>query len=301
MNSKLYNLFQNNKKFIYIYSIILSVIVISLLVLSLLGNIERTAYLSEFHQVSNNNYDCKINYYGNKVFRHSDIYGVYPYFKQETEYEIIEENLGRPFISLISDKDLKENDKIDVQYKLKLKLPLIMYILAFLIIIPLIYFKCIKKSYVILILINTSLYYIILLFILPLFSLINLKFSAHDILFTNLFVIIAYILFNNKLLPTSLFILVNIFSFFIIEPIALTYQNTILLITDIPILYSTLLEVISLGLKIITITVTFIYFAIIIYLLVLMIMNLMKMNRKKSIVLISLILISAYFIFFFIF
>ena len=55
MNSKLYNLFQNNKKFIYIYSIILSVIVISLLVLYLLGNIERTAYLSEFHQVSNNN------------------------------------------------------------------------------------------------------------------------------------------------------------------------------------------------------------------------------------------------------
>ena len=298
MNSKLYNLFQNNKKFIYIYSIIFSVIVISLLVLYLLGNIERTAYLSEFHQVSNNNYHCKINYYGNKIFRHSDIYGVYPYFKQETEYEIIEENLGRPFISLISDKDLKENDKIDVQYKLKLKLTLIMYVLAFLIIIPLIYFKCIKKSYIILILINTALYYIILLFILPLFSLINLKFSAHDILFTNLFVIIAYILFNNKLLPTSLFILVNIFSFFIIEPIALTYQNTILLITDIPILYSTLLEVISLGLKIITITVTFIYFAIIIYLLVLMIMNLMKMNRKKSIVLISLILISAYFIFF---
>ncbi|WP_300370088.1 hypothetical protein [Brachyspira sp.] len=299
MNEKIHNLIQKNKKFFYIYIITILIVSITLLSLYSLGRIERTGYLSNFSKILDNYYSCRINYYGNKVFRNSDIYGVYPYFKYDNNYLFKQgDDKGTPLGSLVSTKELKEDDKVDVQYKLKLKLPFIMYILAFLILIPLIYFKYIKKDYIILILINTSLYYFILLFILPLFSLINLKFSISDIVFSNLFVIIAYVIFNNKILPISLFILVNIFSFFIIEPMALTFQNTVLLITDIAILYSTLLEVLSVGLKTIIIITTFIYFAVIIYLLVLMSINLIKMNRKKSLLLVCFVFLSCYFIFF---
>lgn len=134
----MHSFFPKNKKFIIIYSIVISVILVSLIVLSLLGNIERTGYLSEFDKILDNYYNCKINYYNNKIFRHSDIYGVYPYFKNQTRniFTAKDDN-GTPFATLSSDNnELKPDDKIDIQYKLKLKKKCYYIIYIILIYIP---------------------------------------------------------------------------------------------------------------------------------------------------------------------
>ena len=68
----MHSFFQKNKKFIIVYSIVVFVIALALITLSLLGNIEREGYLSEF-SYNGYVYSFKINYY-DKIFKNSDIY-----------------------------------------------------------------------------------------------------------------------------------------------------------------------------------------------------------------------------------
>ncbi|WP_300484960.1 hypothetical protein [uncultured Brachyspira sp.] len=113
-----------------------------------------------------------------------------------------------------------------------------------------------------------------------------------------IFLMTAFNLLNKKLLYTLLFEIINVFSFFIIEPLALTFQNKILIPADIPYLYPSLLAVLSNNMKIITIIITIIYFSIIILLIILSIYNLIKMKRSTSVIIILSICIFTFAIFF---
>ncbi|MEI0794665.1 hypothetical protein R4L75_01875 [Brachyspira pilosicoli] len=303
MLNKIKNLILTNKKFSIVYFTLILLIFLSLCILSILGNIERTGYLSNFEKSFDdyNYYFCKMNYYNEKVFRHSDIFGVYPYFNHDTEYILNSiDNKGTPFSRLISYDNLKYDDKIDIQYKLRVKTKLIIYALVFIFILPLLYFYIINyyKDYLLLLLINYAIYFSIIYIILPKFSLPQFRFNFADFLITYISTVIAYKLLNKNKLLTAIFIIFQSFSLFIIEPMAITFQNTILLFNDMPNLYPTLINVLSLPMKIVTITATIIYFSAMLLLITAFIYNIKRFRKKTIIFIIISISISSYIIFF---
>ncbi|MEI0700659.1 hypothetical protein [Brachyspira intermedia] len=140
-----------NKKTLF-FIIPLPFIAILLIIFSALGNINRTGYLNEIKLIENNTYLFRVNYYS-KVFRNSDIYGVYLDIEKIIKdnnfiKEIKMQKDGDPFGTLITTKAIDTNKKIDnIQYILKLKNTIYLYalILYILIIIFLKFFEKIKN------------------------------------------------------------------------------------------------------------------------------------------------------------
>ena len=85
-------------------------------------------YLLTNDNITNYVYDFKIGYY-DKVFKHSDIYGVYPDLSNLPEYikNIEMGHKGSPFGSFISDRIINEEKIENIEYILKIKLKLIIY------------------------------------------------------------------------------------------------------------------------------------------------------------------------------
>ena len=150
------------------------IFIILILILFILGNIERKGYLSDISintdatlklnnidientkkffsiedqldyslltnyiftnsNISRYSYNFRIRYYS-KVFRNSDIYGVYIDTNKAIEdnsfiKEMIFGEEGSPFGVLTSTKELKQGDKIDnIYYKLKLKIYVLLFFL----------------------------------------------------------------------------------------------------------------------------------------------------------------------------
>ena len=119
------------RKIIYLSLSIL--LLATLIVLQILGAKERVGYLSDFKIIekskSNYIYDFRIRYY-DKVFRNSDIYGVYLITNNLPEYitKIKMNELGSPFGSFVSTKIIAE-EKIDINYILRLKITLVYIII----------------------------------------------------------------------------------------------------------------------------------------------------------------------------
>ena len=104
----------------------------TLITLHILGSKERVGYLSDFEIIegskSNYIYNFRIRYY-DKVFRNSDIYGVYLITNSLPEYikEIKMNELGSPFGIIISDKIIEEEKIDNIKYILRLKNSLIIF------------------------------------------------------------------------------------------------------------------------------------------------------------------------------
>ena len=98
----------------------------TLITFHILGSKERVGYLSDFEIIEGNKsnyiYNFRIRYY-DKVFRNSDIYGVYLITNSLPEYikEIKMKELGSPFGIIISDKIIKEEKIDNIKYILRLK------------------------------------------------------------------------------------------------------------------------------------------------------------------------------------
>ena len=114
------------KKLFIIIGSITSIIIIAIIILSILGAKERTGYLTEFKlkESSDNtySYNMRIRSY-DKVFRNSDIYGIYPDDDALPEYiiSISWDNSGSPFGNLVSNKEIVD-EKIDgISYTLKVR------------------------------------------------------------------------------------------------------------------------------------------------------------------------------------
>ncbi|WP_288694860.1 hypothetical protein [uncultured Brachyspira sp.] len=184
---------KNNKLFITIYSIFVIIVFISVLLLNILGKKERIGYLSEFKlnidetlqingldieetkklfdlndkldvssitnyiftnsAITNYSYDFRIKYYS-KVFRNSDIYGVYINLdnilnNNDFVKKIKIGEYGSPFGNLESTKNIENQEINNVIYTLKIK-PLINVLLIFLVLgllISIIYLK--NESFII--------------------------------------------------------------------------------------------------------------------------------------------------------
>ena len=147
------------------------------------------------------------------------------------------------------------------------------------------------KAYILFLILNSLLYILVTKLIMPSCSMMKLQFNIYDFLYTYMFTMIAYNLLeyypiiknkNIKMILTVSFCVISIFSFFVIESISLTVLNMVILFSDIPNLYASLITVLPIHLKIITITVSIIYFAVIILLIALFIYNIYKMFKEKS-------------------
>ena len=127
---------KNKKLFLKIYIPFVIITIITLIVLQILGSKNRIGYLTDFslvvdktmklnnsENITNYVYHFRIRYY-DKVFRHNDIYGVYPDLSNLPDFvkEIKMDYDGSPFGIFISDKKIIEEDKIDnINYTLKIK------------------------------------------------------------------------------------------------------------------------------------------------------------------------------------
>ena len=302
-----------NKKFIITYSILISLIFLSLCILFVLGNAQRTGYLSSFKKVSENNYNCKMNYYNNKFFKNNKIFIVYPYFNYDTDYVFNQKNTS---YKLTSSNNLEFDDKIDIQYKLKLKKEVFIFFIFIILIFPIIYLYIIPniinnyKIYILLLIIHILLYFSITKLILPLSSMLKLQTNIYDILYSYLFIIISYNLLyylpsflhikNYRIIFTIIFCIITNFSFFVIEIIALSVLDMVVLFSDMPNLYSSLITVLPIQMKIITILSSIIYFSSILLLLFLFIYNLYRMFKIKklnAIMMMLLIIVISYALF----
>ncbi|KLI18548.1 hypothetical protein GQX62_04150 [Brachyspira hyodysenteriae] len=114
------------KVLISIYICILVLGFISLIVFSILGGKERIGYLNNLllTNIINNSYEYTftIRYY-DKVFRNSDIYGVYIVEDSLPDYikNINYKSKGSPFGTLVSAKKIKEEKIDNIKYRLKVK------------------------------------------------------------------------------------------------------------------------------------------------------------------------------------
>ena len=115
--------------------ILISSFILIIIIAAFLGRIDRYGYISNFNLISSNNseykYNFKIKYYS-KIFKNSDIYGVYPYLDNMPEYISyiqMDDRSGTPFGTLISFKELKYDDKIDnIKYYLMLHFNIFYYL-----------------------------------------------------------------------------------------------------------------------------------------------------------------------------
>ena len=141
------------------YGIGIVLIIIIIILMSLMANIERQGYLSEFDLVEiyndNNIYDARIKY-NSSIFRNSDIFSVYVNTnKLPDNIILIPQESGSPFYQILVSKDTVLNENIDIFYKLKLKGSVyIIAILLCLLFVILIFFQQLKH-----IIFNFKLYY----------------------------------------------------------------------------------------------------------------------------------------------
>mgnify|MGYP004626721069 CR=1 FL=1 len=161
---------KNKNLFLKIYIPFVIIISIALIILQILGSKKRVGYLTDFNlniermlnlydleninneldeegiknylftneNITNYIYHFRIRYY-DKVFRNSDIYGVYPDLNNLPDFvkEVKMDYNGSPFGSLILDRKIIEDEKIDVSYilKIKPKIPILIYFILSLILI----------------------------------------------------------------------------------------------------------------------------------------------------------------------
>ena len=153
---------KNKKLFFKIYIPFVIITIISLIVLQILGSKSRVGYLSDFELknyypiinanntiATNYSYGFRIRYY-DKVFRNSDIYNVYPDLNSLSDYiEKVEMNeKGSPYGDLISSKLIAE-EKIDINYTLKIKknaIDIIVFLYSLILIIYLIKYSIINNK-----------------------------------------------------------------------------------------------------------------------------------------------------------
>ena len=165
---------KNKNLFLKIYILFVIIISVALIILQILGSKNRVGYLTDFNlniermlnlydleninneldeeglknfiltneNITNYIYQFRIRYY-DKVFRNSDIYGVYPDLSNLHDYmENAEmDGDGSPYGNFISDKrEINNEEKIDnINYILKIKLNFIIILVSIILVILCIY------------------------------------------------------------------------------------------------------------------------------------------------------------------
>ena len=105
---------QNKKTFIISYLIFISLIIIFFITFTILGNIERKGYLSNFNHILENKYYFQLKFESN-IFKNNQIYKVTPNTNEMPNHVTNIRWSGSFYGNLVLDDNsiqLKENDKI---------------------------------------------------------------------------------------------------------------------------------------------------------------------------------------------
>ena len=194
---------KNKNLFLKIYILFLIITIITLIILQILGSKNRIGYLTDFslvvdktmklnnsENITNYVYHFRIRYY-DKVFRHNDIYGVYPDLSNLPDFvkEIKMDYVGSPFGIFISDKKIIEEDKVDnINYTLKIKKNIIDIVIFLYLSILILYLTNYLIKYFI---INNKIHFTKIDYQNKFYNLINKKY----ILYSFLFLILLFSLF----------------------------------------------------------------------------------------------------------
>ena len=194
---------KNKNLFLKIYILFLIITIITLIILQILGSKNRIGYLTDFslvvdktmklnnsENITNYVYHFRIRYY-DKVFRHNDIYGVYPDLSNLPDFvkEIKMDYDGSPFGIFISDKKIIEEDKIDnINYTLKIQKSIINIVIFLYLSILILYLTNYLIKYFI---INNKIHFTKIDYQNKFYNLINKKY----ILYSFLFLILLFSLF----------------------------------------------------------------------------------------------------------
>lgn len=158
-----------------------------------------------------------------------------------------------------------------------------------------------NSFYIISLLSIIILYFSITQLLFPMFSVMKMNFNIIDILYIYVFSIISYILSDKNKLLSYFFIIISIFSFIVIEPLGITIESKPLFFTYMPDMYPSLIEVLPLYMKIITITATILYFGLLlaygIYFIYKLI-SMYKINIKKAVIMTFIVIAVTYISFF---
>ena len=151
---------KNKNLFLKIYILFLIITIITLIILQILGSKNRVGYLTDFELINlyqidntiNTNYiyGFRIRYY-DKVFRNSDIYGIYLNTNNLPNYikEIKFREKGSPYGDLISSKLIAEEKIDNIKYTLKIKknaIDIIVFLYSLILIIYLIKYSIINNK-----------------------------------------------------------------------------------------------------------------------------------------------------------
>ncbi|WP_288520426.1 hypothetical protein [uncultured Brachyspira sp.] len=198
---------KNKNLFLKIYILFLIITIITLIILQILGSKNRVGYLTDFslvvdktmklknsENITNYVYHFRIMYY-DKVFRHNDIYGVYPDLSNLPDFvkEIKMDYDGSPFGIFISDKKIIEEDKVDnINYTLKIKKNIIDIVIFLYLSILILYLTNYLTNYLIkYFIINNKIHFTKIDYQNKFYNLINKKY----ILYSFLFLILLFSLF----------------------------------------------------------------------------------------------------------
>ncbi len=218
---------KNKKTFLLFYAVLISASALFIIIFSLLGNIERKGYLSDFNHILENKYYFILKSDSN-FFKNNKIYKMYPNTNEMPDNVSDIKWSGSYYGNLIisdADTELKENDKIEnIKYKLKIKKNVFLFLIFIIIIFPVLYFYLAPniygnyKLYILFFIFNSFLYLIILNFIMPSFSMMKIDFNIYDFLYSYVFVMTAYNLFyyfnlsnikNIRIILTFLFCIIS--------------------------------------------------------------------------------------------
>lgn len=258
----------------------------------------------------NERYGMYVRYHS-KIFRHSDIYGVYLNTNKLPEHITLlppyEE--GTPYLTIESTKPLEFDEKLDLKYTLKIKTPIwigIVATLLFLSILTFLYIKIPKYFFLslkvicagIIIFIPMLLVYIISRYILSSSGIDTFRFILGDPLFSSLFVSLAYYLSNKNKIITVISASLIVFFIFIVQPVGITTQNTPLFFSDIPTLYPALIATLSFPMKALVNAITIVYFSLIALCLIYFIKSTIKTKWYKSVTILFLAAVFVFVLFF---
>ena len=223
---------KNKNLFLKIYILFVIIISIALIILQILGSKKRVGYLTDFklnvyktlelnnleninnkldeeglknfilnnENITNYIYQFRIRYY-DKVFRNSDIYGVYPDLSNLPYYikNVEMDGGGSPYGNFISDKKEINEEKIDnINYILKIKKSTIITLVMLLSMMIFIYLISLFINYFI----NINQVIMLLIFFLILLMLINryYMFNSSNIRFNSYIIIFMFFIITSYLI-----------------------------------------------------------------------------------------------------
>ncbi len=290
------------------------VLLFSFLLLSILATVERKAYLdvnsiSDVIELEDRiSFEARIRA-TSSIFKASDLFEMnvdtrrLPENIEDIEYRFSNLFIIKSGVNILNEQYL--NTPIEFHYTLKVKKDVYMYLCIF-ILITIFYFIIVQKfKKIILHILHEykiyffnfaifALIYILILIFNPVFNLNRLAFSIVDFLSLLLCYFSICYISNKNIIISSLFTVLFIGYFFIIQNIVLTFQNNMLSINNIKVYFLSAIVVVSRYQQIFMIILSILYFGLLVVATMMLVHAIVKYITRKKIIVVAILLLFVF-------